>query len=50
MKQTNLFHTRLGAMLTPVDGPNPLMQGDCTGLWGDCTDMYGDCTDLPAAY
>jgi hypothetical protein len=29
-----------------MDGPNPLMRGDCTGLRGNCTGLRGDCTDL----
>lgn len=29
-----------------VEGPNPNMSGDCTGLWGNCTGLWGDCTRL----
>ena len=29
-----------------IDGKNPKMSGDCTGLCGDCTGVSGDCTGV----
>ncbi len=29
-----------------INGPNPNMRGDCSGLRGYCSDLYGDCSGL----
>ena len=42
-KSRDLYHINDG---NKVDGTNPLMRGDCTGLSGDCSDLRGNCTGL----
>jgi hypothetical protein len=39
----NLYHFADGKK---VDGPNPKMWGNCSGLSGDCSGLSGDCSDL----
>lgn len=39
----SLYHIERGVR---IDGPNPLMSGNCSHLRGDCTDIRGNCTGL----
>ncbi len=42
-KSQALYHLNDG---NKVDGANPLMSGDCSGLRGDCSELRGDCSGL----
>ena len=42
-KSQDLYHINDGG--NKVDGTNPLMRGNCTGLSGDCTGLSGDLDD-----
>lgn len=41
--QSELYYFRDG---TYIDGPNPNMRGNCSGLYGDCSGLFGNCTGL----
>lgn len=42
-KKYKLYHVVNGA---EIEGKNPNMSGDCSGLWGDCSELCGDCSGL----
>ena len=41
-KKTTLYYTDKNK----INGANPDLRGNCTGLYGDCTGLCGDCSDL----
>jgi len=44
--KTRMLYHLVGLKEKRVDGKNPDMRGDCSGLIGDCTSLIGDCTGL----